>query len=61
VILKNLQSVRKARGLTQKKLADMLLFTERTIIGWESGKPTTENNAKRVAATLKVKVKELVS
>jgi len=47
--------------MTQKQLADALLYHERTIIRWEGGEPTTANNAKRVAVTLRVKVKDLVS
>ena len=61
MVLVNLESIRKSRNMTQKQLADALLYHERTIIRWESGEPTTENNAKRVAATLRVKVKELVA
>lgn len=61
MVLANLKSIREQRGMTQKQLADALLYHERTIIRWEGGEPTTANNAKRVAVTLRVKVKDLVS
>lgn len=59
VILAKLATVRKGKNMTQKQLADVLLFSERTVIAWEGGRPATENNARRIAAVLGVKVAEL--
>lgn len=59
LILTKLAVIRKSKGLTQKALAETLLFSERTIISWENGSPTTENNARRIAIALKVKLKDL--
>lgn len=60
MVLAKLATIRKGKNLTQKQLADMLLFSERTIIAWEGGKPSTENNAKRIADGLGVKLSDLL-
>lgn len=59
MVLTKLAKIRKRRNLTQKELAEMLLFSERTVIAWEGGNPATENNARRIAVTLGVKLKDL--
>lgn len=59
MILINLRKVRKAKGLTQVKLADAVFLTPRTIINLEGGGSTTLNTAKRLAITLGVETSDL--
>lgn len=50
---KILQNERKARGITQAKLAKMTGFTERAISLWETGKrDITLKNAEKVVRAL---------
>ena len=60
MILNSLKKVRESKSMTQKELADSVLLSERTIISLEGGASTTENNAKRLAITLCVKIKDLL-
>jgi len=61
MVLVNLSKIRESQGLTQKKLAEKLMFSERSVINWEGGKPTTSNNLKRIAIVLRVKPQELIN
>lgn len=60
MVLTKLSEVRLKKGMTQLQLAESVLLSERTIINLEGGGSTTENNAKRLALILKVKVSELI-
>lgn len=57
----NLQRIRKAKGMSQKELADALNVTQGTVSAWESGRwdPTVEN-LRAAAKVLGVTVDELI-
>ena len=57
----NLQRIRKAKGMSQKELADALGVTQGTISAWESGRwnPTIER-VRAAAKVLCVTVDELI-
>lgn len=57
--LPNLKQARTAKGLSRLELAVKLTLAERTIINIESGKSTTENNARRIAKVLCVPLQQL--
>ena len=57
----NLQKIRKAKGMSQKKLAEALGVTQGTISAWESGRwnPAIER-VRAAAKVLCVTVDELI-
>ena len=62
-LAKNIERLRKAKGLSQEKLARLADVANNTLIKMESGKnknPTLET-LKKVAKALEVSVDELIS
>lgn len=61
VIGKNLQSIRKRRGLTQKELGDKIGLTRETVTSYEAGRShLTDTTLIDIAAALRVSINEIL-
>jgi len=59
MVLNNLKQIRESKGFSKEDLASKCMLTVRTIENMEKLRGCTLNNAKRVAAFLKVPVEKL--
>ncbi len=62
MIGRNLQYLRKQRGLTQEKLADLVNVARQTVVKWESGESAPDlEMADKLARALEVTLDDLVN
>lgn len=57
---KNIKKYRLEKGLTQKELADKLMFSKQQISNWENGKGSPFNYLEQIAEALEVDINSLI-